>query len=173
MLKILLCAALLMFTISTICNAQNADQQDIDRLFADLRQTLIKRTAPDAFLSPTLPAVRRQEEAQKALRPYVTLEFRYNLADLKQSGPNVAKLPLIMEWETANGSGKISASAQLEKVDNRWYFTNFDFMSFPWMFVVVVACSVAVAFASVVLYLYWRLYKRLKKSRQPVSARLA
>ena len=173
MLRIPLGAALLMFTISTICNAQNADQQDIDRLFADLRQTLIKRTAPDALLSPAVPAVRRQEEAQKALRPYVTLEFRYNLADLKQTGPNVAKLPMIVEWETANGSSTITASAQLEKVDNRWYFTNFDFMSFPWVVVIVLACLVAVAFASVVLYLYWRLYWRFKKSRHPVSARLA
>src|SRR5678815_642120 len=119
------------------CMSQNPDEQDIDRLFADLKASLIKRTIPEALLSPTFIASGRQEEAEKAMRPYVSVAFKYNLADLQRTSPSTAKLPLIIEWETARATGRISNTALLERIDNRWYFKNFDFMTFPWLLIAV------------------------------------
>ena len=126
---------------------------------------LIKRTVPEALLSPAFIASRRQEEAEKAMRPYVSVVFKYNLADLERTSPTTAKLPLIVEWETARETGRISDTALLERVDDRWYFKNFGFMTFPWLLIAVM-CSFGVAFAVVVLYFYWR----TKKRRQAVPA---
>jgi hypothetical protein len=121
---------LVALSVVPISIAQSTDEQGIDRLFQDLKQTLINRSAPEDLLSPSLTASQRQEEAQKALRPYVKLQFRYNLADLQRTNATQAKLPLIMEWETARQTGTIKVSAELEKIDDRWYFRNFDFMAF-------------------------------------------
>jgi len=156
---------LVIVAITPISIAQNADEQDIDRLFSDLKQTLIKRSAPEVLLSPSLTMAQRQKEAQKTLRPYLSIEFRYNLADLQHTSSKQAKLPLIVEWETARATGRLTATAQLEKVDNRWYFMDFDFMTFPWVLVAIM-CSLGFAFAVVVLYFYWR----PKKQRQTVPA---
>jgi hypothetical protein len=52
---------LVIVTIAPISIAQNADEQDIDRLFSDLKQTLIKRSAPDGLLSPSLTGAQRQK----------------------------------------------------------------------------------------------------------------
>jgi hypothetical protein len=84
------------------------------------------------------------------VRPYVSIQFRYNLADLQPTSSNRAKLPLIKEWETARETGRLTGTAQLEKVGNRWYFADFDFMTFPWVLIVVM-CLFGVAFAVVVL----------------------
>jgi hypothetical protein len=157
---------LVMLWIAPIGIAQSTDEQGIDQLFQDLKQTLINRSAPEGLLSPSLPASQRQEEARKALRPYVKLQFRYNLADLQRTDATQAKLPLIMEWETARQTGTITGSAELEKIDDRWYFRNFDFMAFPWA-IIVIGCSFGIAFAIVVLYLYKR---SIKHRRQPLPA---
>jgi hypothetical protein len=95
------------------------------------------------------------------VRPYVSIQFRYNLADLQPTSSNRAKLPLIMEWETARETGRLTGTAQLEKVGNRWYFADFDFMTFPWVLIVVM-CLFGVAFAVVVLYFHWRPQKQLQ-----------
>jgi hypothetical protein len=150
---------ILLSAFVSTCMSQNPDEQDIDRLFSDLKTMLIKRTVPEALISPSFTGSRRQAEAEKAMRPYVSVAFKYNLADLQRMGPSTAKLPLIIEWETARETGRISDTAQLEKVDNRWYFKDFDFMTFPWLFIAV-GCSFGVAFAVVVLYFYWRNKKR-------------
>ena len=114
------------------CMSQNPDEKDIDRLFEDLKASLIKRTVPEALLSlPTFIASERQEEAEKAMRPYVSVAFKYNLADLQRTSPSTAKLPLIIEWETARATGRVSNTALLERIDNRWYFKNFDFIISP------------------------------------------
>jgi hypothetical protein len=165
MRRVTLLVLLVILAIAPISIAQNTDEQDIDRLFLDLKQTLIKRSAPEGLLSPSLPISQRQQEAQKAVRPYVSIQFRYNVADLQRTSEKRAKLPLIMEWETARSTSRLTGTAQLEKVDDRWYFTNFDFMTFPWV-IVVVMCSFGVAFAAVVQYLYWR----SKKRRRTVAA---
>jgi hypothetical protein len=166
MRKAILGVLLVMLCYAPFSVAQNTDELDIDRLFQDLRQTLIRRSTPEDLLSPSLTASQRQKEAQKAVRPYVTLQFKYNIADLQRTNTNEAKLPLIMEWETARESGRLTDSAELEKVGDRWYFRDFDFMAFPWV-IVLGACSIGVAFAIVVLYLYRRSSKR---QRQPVPA---
>jgi hypothetical protein len=150
---------LLLSTLVSNCISQNTDEQDIDRLFADLKAMLINRTLPEPLLSPTLAASRRQAEAEKAMRPYVSIAFRYNLADLQRTSPNTAKLPLIIEWETARETGRISETAFLEKVGNQWYFKNFNFMNFPWLLIGVMS-SFGVAFAVVVLYFYRRSKKQ-------------
>jgi hypothetical protein len=155
MRKAILGVLLVALSIVPIGIAQSTDEQGIDRLFQDLKLALINRSAPEALLSPSMAPSRRQEEAQKALRPYVTLQFRYNLADLHQTNAMQAKLPLIMEWETARQTGTITGSAELEKINDRWYFRNFDFMAFPWA-ITVIGCSFGIAFAVVVLYLYRR-----------------
>lgn len=156
---------LLIVAISPTSLAQNADEQDIDRLFLDLKQTLIQRSAPEGLLWPSLTKEQRQKEAQKAVRPYVSIQIRYNLADLQRTSSNQAKIPLIIEYETARQTGRLTGTAELEKVDNRWYFVDFDFMAFPWVLIVVM-CSFGVAFAVVVLYFYWR----PKKQRHAVPA---
>jgi hypothetical protein len=150
---------ILLFAFVPTCISQKTNEQDIDRLFADLKAMLIKRTIPEALLSPAFIASRRQEEAEKAMRPYVSVAFKYNLADLQRTSQGTAKLPLIIEWETARETGRISDTALLEKVDGRWYFKNFDFMTFPWLLVAVM-CSFGVAFSVLVLHFYWRTKKR-------------
>lgn len=156
---------LTLFALTADMVGQNTDEQDIDRLFRDLKQTLINRSTAERLLSPSLTASKRQEEAQKALRPYLTVEIKYNVADIDRTGQNEAKLPLIMEWETARASGRIQDSAHLIKVGDRWYFRDFDFMTFPWALVVVI-CSFSVALVGLVFNLYFR-SKRMGRRIQP------
>jgi len=112
--KAILGLLLLVFCLAPIGNAQNTDEQDIDRLFQDLKQMLLKRSAPEGLLSPSLTASRRQEEARKVLAPYITLQFKYKLADMQHTDLNEAKLPLTIEWETEGESRRLTDSAQLE-----------------------------------------------------------
>jgi hypothetical protein len=159
----------LVLALSSISFAQSTDQQDIDRLFQDLKQLLVKRSPPDALLAPSLTAQKRHKESEKTVRPYLNIEFKYNVADLQRNGSNEAELPLIVEWETKHGSGSLTDSADLVRVDGRWYFKDFDFMAFSWTLItiIVVMCASGVAFAVFVLYLYYR-YR--KGRRQLVSA---
>jgi hypothetical protein len=81
---------------------------------------------------------------------------------LKLASLNEAELPVIVEWETVHESGSITDSADLIKVDGRWYFRNFDFMTISWPMIIdlVVMCACRVAYAFFVLYWYYRLRKR-------------
>lgn len=153
--KTMLCVVLFVFGIAGVGVAQSTDERDIDRLFQDLRQTLIKRSAPDSLLVPTDTFSQRIEEAQKAMRPYVGLQFKYNLADLQRKTQNTATLPLIIQWETARSSGRLESTAHLEEVDGRWYFRDFEFMQFPWA-IVIGGCSLGLVFTVVALYFYRR-----------------
>jgi hypothetical protein len=161
--KVIFGLFLLMFWQVPLATAQSTDEADIDRLFQDLKQTLIKRSVPNDLLSPSLTASQREKEVQKAIRPYVTLQFKFNVADMGRVNSNEAKLPLIVEYETAREVGRLTGSAELERVDGRWYFRDFDFMTFPWALVIGM-CSIGVAFAAVVLFLSKRSKKR---QRQP------
>jgi hypothetical protein len=131
--------------------AQNAGEQEIDKLFQELKLTLVNRSRPENLLSPLRSESKRQKGAQKALRPYLTVQFKSNVADLERTGPNDAQLPLTVEWETARASGGFQDSAHLVKVGDRWYLRDFDFMTFPWVLLWVV-CSFSVALVGIVLY---------------------
>lgn len=153
--------ALLLFAPAPQALCQDKDRTDIDQLFHALKLALIQRSSPERFLSPSLPASRRGREAEKAVRPYVTLEFKYNLADLRSEGSDRAALPLIVEWETAKASGRMTDTAELEKVDGQWFFRNYGFLSFPWG-MVVGGCLIGVAFATTVLYFFVRSRRRTR-----------
>jgi len=62
--------------------------------------------------------------------------------------------------------GSISATERLEKVDEHWYFSEYDFTVFPWL-IIFVAFSVCIR-ASVVLYFYLRRQKR--EQRVPTTS---
>jgi hypothetical protein len=157
---------LMLFGFVRISGAQSTDERDVDRLFEEFKQALMRRTSPGGLLSPSLEASQRERETQKASRPYVSLQFKYNLAALQRTSASGAKLPLMMEWETAHETGRLTASARLEKVADRWYFSDFDFRAFPWA-IIMIGCFIGVAFAVLVLYFYWRSRKR---RRQTLSA---
>lgn len=159
----------LVLALTSISFTQTTDEQDIDRLFQDLKQVLVKRSSPDALLAPSLTAQQRHEESEKTVRPYLNIKFKYNVADLQRRSSNEAELPLIVEWETVHESGSMTDSAHLVRVDGRWYFRDFDFMTFSWTLitVIVVMCASGVAFVAFALYLYYRFRKG---RRQQVSA---
>ncbi len=159
----------LVLALSSISVTQSTDEQDIDRLFQDLKQELVKRSSPHALLAPSLTAQQRHKESEKIVRPYLNIKFKYNVADLQRTSSNEAELPLIVEWETVHESGSMTDSAHLVKVDGRWYFRDFDFMTVSWTLItiIVVMCASGVAFAVFVLYLY---YRSRKGRRQQVSA---
>lgn len=160
---------LMVLGLTSISFAQTTDEQDIDRLFQDFKQALLKRSSPDALLAPSLTAPQRRKEAEKALRPYIDIKFKYNVGDLQRTSSNEAELPLIIEWETVHESGSMTDSAHLIRVEGRWYFKDFDFMVFSWTLItiIVLMCAGGVAFATFVVYLYYRLRKG---QRQQVSA---
>jgi len=151
----------LVLALTSMSFTQTTDEQDIDRLFQDLKQVLVKRSSPDALLAPSLTPQQRHKESEKTARPYLNIKFKYNVADLQRTSSNEAELPLIVEWETVHGSGSMTGSAHLARVDGRWYFRDFDFMTFSWTMItiIVVMCATGVAFAAFVLYLYFRLRK--------------
>ena len=159
----------LVLGLTSISFAQTADEQDIDRLFQDLKQAVVKRSSPDALLAPSLTAQQRHKESEKIVRPYLNITFKYNVADLQRTSSNEAELPLIVEWETVHESGSATDSAHLVRVEGRWYFRDFDFMTFSWTLItiMVVMCAGGVAFAVFVLSFYSRLRKG---RRQQVSA---
>jgi hypothetical protein len=162
MRRIILGALGLVLAVTSISFSQTTNEQDIDRLFRDFKQSLIKRSLLDALLAPSLTAEQRQKEIEKAVRPYLNIEFKYNVGDLQRTSASDAELPLIVEWESVHASGSMTGSADLVNVDGRWYFRDFDFMTMSWTLITitVVMCTVGVAFAAFVLYLYYRLRKR-------------
>jgi hypothetical protein len=159
----------LVLALTSIGFTQTTDEKDIDRLFQDFKQALVKRSSPDALLTPSLTVQQRHKEIEKTVRPYLNVNFKYNVGDLRRTSFNEAELPLIVEWETVHGSGSMTDSADLVRVDGRWYFSNFDFMTISWTLItiIVVMCTGAVAFAAFVLYLYYHIRKR---GRQQVAA---
>ena len=155
--------------LASISFAQTNDKQDIDRLFQDLKKALVTRSAPDSLLAPSLTEQQRHKEIQKTTRPYLDIKFRYNVGDLQSTSSNEAELPLIVEWETVHESGSMTDSAHLVRVDGRWYFRDFDFITMSWTLitVIVVMCAGGVAFAAFVLYWYYRIRRG---RRQQVAA---
>jgi hypothetical protein len=150
---------LLVVLLTSISIAETTDEEDINRLFQDLKQTLVKRSSPDALRAPSLTPPQRHKAVEKALGPCLNIEFKYNVGDLRRTGSNEAELPLIVQWETVHATHSSTDSADLIKVDGRWYFKDFDFMTISWPMIlfIVVMCSCGMAFAVFVLYLYYRL----------------
>jgi hypothetical protein len=95
----------LVLALTSIGFTQTTDEQDIDRLFQDLKQALVKRSSPDALLAPSLAAQQRYKEIEKTVRPYLNVTFKYKVGDLRRTSSNEAELPLIVEWETVHESG--------------------------------------------------------------------
>jgi len=160
---------ILLLCINPLVLGYSAQEQKdkIDARLEQLRQTLLARQSPGFLLPPTISEQARGEQSRDAMRPYVALRFEYSLKDIRWRGNDTADLPLRVEWKTAKVDGSLSGTAHFVRIDDEWYFRSFDFLLFPWR-EVVLASLVAVAFAAVILVLFFRL--RRHKATSPASA---
>ncbi len=141
----------------------------IDDRIEQLRQTLLTRRSPAFLLVPSLDEQNRSEQSSRVMRPYVSLQFNYNLADLRWKGEGAAELPVRVHWETARVDGSLSGTMKLARIGDDWYFRSFDFLLFPWG-EVTAAALLAVAFTVGVFLIYRRLRNRKRVTSAPLGS---
>jgi hypothetical protein len=134
-------------------------QDKIRGRLEQLRETLLARKSPSFLLPPSMSEQIRAQQSSSVMRPYVVLQFEYNLADVRWKGDDAAELPLRVNWKTAKVEGSLSGTAQFVRVGDEWYFGSFDFLLFPWR-EVVLASLLAVAFTVAIFVLFRRLRGR-------------
>lgn len=148
-----------MMFLLTLINLTSAHASDESARIAErmdeLQKTLLSRKSPAPLLSPLLSAEKRDAEVESAKRAYVRLEFLYNSADVEMRGPDHAELPFKIEWGTPRETGSMTGTAKFVRVNGDWYFASFSFLVFPWIWVVL-GSMVGVAFAALMLYLFYR-----------------
>jgi len=157
---IMLCA-----TISAFASAAPEQQEKINSRIQQLRQVLLTRGSPDSMLVPSVDEQSRVDQSRSVMRPYISLQFEYSMADLRWKGEDVAELPVRVRWETAKVDGSLSGTMNLVRVGGEWYFRSFDFLQFPWA-EVILAALVAVAFT---VGMFW-LARKLKNRRKAAPA---
>lgn len=149
----------LCITVFAFASTEPIQQDQINNRIQELRETLLSRKSPESLLLPSLDTQSRTEESHRVMRAYVSLQFSYNLADIRSEGENLAEIPVRIHWETPQVQGYLTGTMKLTRVGDKWYFRSFDFLLFPWN-KVIAASLVAVAFTVGIFLVYRRLRRR-------------
>jgi hypothetical protein len=121
------------------------------------------------MLVPALDEQSRTDQSRKVMRPYVSLQFEYNLADLQWKGEDSIELPARVRWETPRVEGSLTGTIKMVRVAGDWYFRSFDFLLFPWGEVILGGLA-AIAFTVGVFWLVRRFNKRNKGERSMANS---
>jgi uncharacterized protein YchJ len=165
-MKIVRIAAILLLTLTSIAQGQQEQTREADptALILELRTALLARQSASPYLSPQLSLAQRQKIAESVMRPYLTIDILYNPQDLVEKDSNHAVIAVRTQWETAKTTFNGTRDIHFVNIGGRWYFADLDFMSFPWV-IVVVAGAIGIAFAVLVL----TLVQRSRKQQNPAK----
>lgn len=117
--------------------------------------------AATQVLDPSLSPSDRDKNLRRFQDPHYELSLVPAGAVSTNAGDS-ASVPVRVHFKTGNGEVETSSTAQFIKRDSIWYFSNFDFLSFPTVIIVVIMLCVLVgiAYAATVLVLRSRLVRR-------------
>jgi hypothetical protein len=112
-------------------------------------------------LDPSLNPSDRDKNLSRLKDPHYELTL-VSTGDIPANPGESASVPVRVHFKTENGEIETSSTAHFIKRNNTWYFSNFDFLSFPtFLIVVIVACVLlGIAYAATVLVLRGRLVRQ-------------
>jgi hypothetical protein len=114
------------------------------------------------FLSPnkTPSEVARQKEIIR--RPFAEMRISGYVpeSDIELKGTDRASLFAYVDWKTLHESAAGNVTLHFEKVAGRWYFSDFDFVFFPW-FLVFGALGALLVYGIALAFFYFHLQRKM------------
>jgi hypothetical protein len=139
-----------------------ATGSDIDQINSLLSGLSDHSRTPEQVLDPALNPADRARDIKRLSAP------KYELKLIPTDGIHLttnesAKVPIRVRYNSGDGNElDTTATAQFVKRNGTWYFSNFDFMSWPLFLiaVLIVGVLVAITYATIVLVLRNRLVRK-------------
>jgi len=142
--------------------AQNpTSASDADQIAGLMRSLSDHSKSPSDVLDPSLSPADRE----KNLHHFGAPQYELNLtptSGIPAVTGNSVSVPVRVHFDSKDGNTlDASATAQFVKRDGTWYFSNFDFLSWPAFLIVVLVLGllVGIGYATTVIVLMLRLIK--------------
>lgn len=103
----------------------------------------------DNLLSPDVAPSARQAQLKRAQRSYIDLEIS-DYRNVELQGADSADLTADVYWRTVHSDFRQTATLHFKRVNDKWYFADFDFMTFNWAYALIGA-AIGIAWAALVL----------------------
>lgn len=103
----------------------------------------------DNLLSPDVAPSVQQAQLKRAQRSYLDLEIS-DYRDVELHGADSADLTADIYWRTVHTDFRQTATLHFKRLNGRWYFADFDFMTFNWAYALIGA-AVGIGWAVFVL----------------------
>jgi len=105
-----------------------------------LIQSFVKTANEDGdvsvYLSPNRTPSEIAHQKEIIRRPFVEMKISgYFPANIELQGTDRASLAAWADWKTLHESATGNVTLHFEKVSGHWYFSDFDFVIFPWLLV--------------------------------------
>jgi hypothetical protein len=157
-------AAVVFFALS-FAIGQN-DNTEINNLVHSLQETVNHGKSPSSFLSPNCADPNSQ--LSQFSQPYKTFSIAFDIHQLAFRGENHASLPATIEWSREESNLTRHTTLELERLNGRWYFTDFSFVRFPYFLFISIAVS-GFVLSMLILVIYLRSRKKMQPEPQPVQ----
>jgi len=161
LMKKLFCVGVLSVLVAGLSFAQGPSEQ-IEGVINTFLGTVQQGKIPAQTLSPNT----QSRDAQLGLfqERFTTFSITYHINELSLHGETHANLPATIEWTRAGSSLQRHTSLRFEKVNGAWYFTDFDFVKFPYALFISIA-AVGFLVAMMILALRYKLRRKAKATR--------
>ena len=142
---------------------QNADdKRQLEELIRSFETSMGSDGDPTPYLSPNATGRFRDKEIELARKQFIEFKISGFSIDRDSSftDPEHATLRAWLSWATPHLSTQSEESIHFEKVNGKWYFSNFDFLSFNWTLTILMSLvGVGYAIAVLTYYYHWRRQK--------------
>lgn len=139
-------------------SGETVDRKEIVQLIRSFEADLREGSDPGKYLSPAVVDDARSKAIQVARKRYVKLRISgYIESDIDFKDATHARLPVHLAWRTPKQSMERTTQINFEKYGGQWYFSDFDFLKFTWLPIIVVLAWIFVA--AIVTGLLWYHWK--------------
>jgi hypothetical protein len=133
--KLYIAVLLILFGAQSPPNASH-DQKEIQTLIQSFVKTASDEGDLSVYLSPNKTPTEAAHQKEIIHRPFVQMKISgYFPESIKLQGADRASLATWADWKTLHESAAGNVTLHFEKVGGHWYFSDFDFVFFPWLLV--------------------------------------
>jgi hypothetical protein len=151
----------LLVLLAALSFAQGPSEQ-IEGVITTFLGTVQQGKIPAQTLSPNTQS--RDVQLGLFRERFTTFSITYHINELSLHGETHANLPATIEWTRAGSSLQRHTSLQFEKVNDAWYFTDFDFVKFPYALFISIAAA-GFLLAMMILALRYKMRRKASRSQ--------
>ena len=158
-MTVAVCAVLIL--ASYPCVSQEPQSQIVD-LIHSFQETVQEGRTPSALLSPSSPD--HDAQLKQFVPRFQTFDARYSPSEIHFTNDNHAEVPATIEWSRTESHLSRHTTIKFERINGRWYFTDFNFMTFPYLLFFSIALA-GFLVGMLILVAYLKMRKKLQARR--------